>query len=224
MMAQRDDRGNTAGTLLDRRAAQTRAEIFDAAIELFLAEGFDDTSMTRVADAAGVSRRTLYRYFDTKDDIVFELPRQWLEVLNATIADRRDDEPTRDLVHRALRETAVHLERTRHDVLRGYAVLASSPSLVSRHGRSDAEWVARYLELMGPDVAGLEHEALLATTAAMALVAAQNAAIAVWAAQQPDADLLEMLAVVLEQVDSLWPDPCRHAPDRPEGPRPRPRR
>lgn len=216
MMAQRDIHGKTTGSsLLDRRAAQTRAEIFDAAIELFLAQGFDATSMDEVAEAAGLSRRTLYRYFDTKDDIVFELPRQWLEVLDATIAERREDEPTRDLLRRALRDTAVHIERTRHDVLRGYAVLASSPSLLSRHGRSDAEWVARYLELMGPDVTGLEHGALLATTAAMAFVAAQNAAIAIWAAQQPDADLLEMLEIVLEQIDPLWPEPCRHAPAHP---------
>ena len=62
--------------LVNRRAAQTRAEIVDAALELFTDQGFDATSMEQVAEAARVSRRTIYRYFPTKDDLVFESPRK----------------------------------------------------------------------------------------------------------------------------------------------------
>jgi AcrR family transcriptional regulator len=199
--------------LVNRRAAQTRAEIVDAALGLFATQGFDATSMDQVSEAAGVSRRTIYRYFATKDDLVFESPRKWLEVLNSTLATRGTDEPTRDVLRRALRDVARFIESDRDTVLAGFAILVSSPSLVARHGRSDAEWSARYLELIGPDVADQSDGPLLATTAAMALVAATNALIAVWAAGQPHTDLIAMTDTMFDQIDSLWPTPSRHPPN-----------
>jgi AcrR family transcriptional regulator len=195
--------------LVNRRAAQTRAEIVDSALELFAVQGFDATSMEQVADAAGVSRRTVYRYFPTKDDLVFESPRQWLAVLNRTLDNRTPGESTRSVFGRALLDVARFIELNRLTVLSQFSILTASPSLMSRHGRSDAEWSARYLELLGPDVADEPEGVLLATTAAMALVAAQNALIAVWAMSQPGADLVAMTETMLEQTDSLWPPAAR---------------
>lgn len=197
-------------SLADRRAAQTRAEIFDAAIDLFVEHGFDTTSMEDVASAAGVSRRTLYRYFATKDDIVFEAPRQWLEVLDGVLSDRREDEPTRDLFRRGLIEVAGFVEDHADAVLRAYSVVASSPALAARHGRSDAEWIARYVEEMAPDVASRKHGTLEAVTAATALVGAQNGLIAVWASQYQPNEVVRLMQMMLDQVDSIWPAPCRH--------------
>lgn len=200
------------GDLVNRRAAQTRAEIVDAALGLFASQGFDATSMEQVAEAACVSRRTVYRYFRTKDDLVFESPRKWLEVLNQTLDTRSSDEPTRDALRRGLRDVANSIESDRDTVLAGFSILVSSPSLMARHGRSDAEWTARYLELIAPDVADLPDGALLATITAMALVAATNALIAVWASGQPDSDLSTMTDTMLDQIDSLWPTPSRRPP------------
>jgi AcrR family transcriptional regulator len=195
--------------LVNRRAAQTRAEIVGAAMAVFAEQGFDATSMNDVASAAGVSRRTIYRYFETKDDLVFESPRRWLEVLNRVLDTRTAVESTRDLYHRALLAVARFIQDDAVSVLAGFAVLTSSPSLLARHGRSDAEWTTRYLELIGPDVADEPHGALLAATAAMSLVAAQNALIAIWAAGQPESDLIEMINVMLDQIDSVWPPGSR---------------
>jgi AcrR family transcriptional regulator len=197
-------RATTRNALTQRRVEETRTEIFQAAIDLFIAQGFDGTSMEDVASAAGVSRRTLYRYFGTKDDIVFEPPREWLGVMNEALASREEGETTRAVFRRALLAVAGHVERDAANVLRAYSVLASSPKLASRHGRSDAEWVERYMHLLAPDFAGQEHDLLKAMAAAMALVGAQNALIAAWASQHPKADLIEMTEVVLGQLDSVW--------------------
>ena len=204
-VTQRDDHGNS---LLERRAAQTRADIFEAAIDLFLEQGYDDTPMSAVAEAAGVSRRTLYRYFATKDDIVFEAPREWLEVFNSVVGERRPDEATRDLFRRALLEVAAYVGAHAPSVLKAYSVVMSSQELIARRGRSDMDWVMRYLELLGPDVADLEEGDLRAAVAAMALVGAQNALIVVWS-QRPDADVVAAMQLMLDQVDSVWPEPCR---------------
>jgi AcrR family transcriptional regulator len=47
-----------------------RNAIFDAAIETFAAKGFDETTVEEVAQAAGVSRRSFFRYFASKDDLL----------------------------------------------------------------------------------------------------------------------------------------------------------
>lgn len=58
------------GGLRERKKQRTRAAISDAAIALFIAEGYDNVPVTRVAEAAEVSRRTLFAYFPAKEDLV----------------------------------------------------------------------------------------------------------------------------------------------------------
>lgn len=180
-----------------------------AADALFRERGFDETSMTAVAEAAGVSRRTLYRYFPTKEDIVFESPREWLEVFEAVVATRRPRESTRDVIERALLTVAEHLVGQRDRIVEEFAILQSSTALRARRGRSDDEWIARYLELLAPDVADDPDGQLQAVVCAMALIGAQNALVAVWAAGPPDLDLADMAVRTLTQVDSVWPPSSR---------------
>jgi AcrR family transcriptional regulator len=54
--------------LRDRRRATTRQEIAEAALQLFERQGYDGTTVEQIADAAGVSLRTFYRYCSSKDD------------------------------------------------------------------------------------------------------------------------------------------------------------
>jgi AcrR family transcriptional regulator len=56
--------------LRERKKQQTWTAISDAALRLFLKRGFDSVSITEVAAAANVSRRTLFAYFPTKEDLV----------------------------------------------------------------------------------------------------------------------------------------------------------
>ncbi|GAA1082420.1 TetR family transcriptional regulator [Kitasatospora arboriphila] len=56
--------------LRERKKQRTRAAISDAAIALFLEHGFNQVSVAQVAEAAEVSKRTLFAYFPTKEDLV----------------------------------------------------------------------------------------------------------------------------------------------------------
>lgn len=56
--------------LRERKKQRTREKISNAAISLFVASGFDQVSVAEVADASEVSRRTLFAYFPTKEDLV----------------------------------------------------------------------------------------------------------------------------------------------------------
>ncbi|WUH90821.1 TetR family transcriptional regulator [Streptomyces sp. NBC_00433] len=56
--------------LRERKRARTHAAISDAAIALFLERGFDQVSVAEVAEAAEVSKRTVFAYFPAKEDLV----------------------------------------------------------------------------------------------------------------------------------------------------------
>lgn len=58
-------------TLMERRRQEAIEEIAHVAHELFLRDGFEATSVEAIAAAAGCSPRTFYRYFGTKEDVMF---------------------------------------------------------------------------------------------------------------------------------------------------------
>lgn len=57
--------------LEDRRADRTRPRVERAALDLFTRRGFENVTSDEVADAAGISRRTFFRYYATKADAVW---------------------------------------------------------------------------------------------------------------------------------------------------------
>ena len=68
---------------------QRRADILDRAWELFRARPWTELTMTDVAEASGLSKAALYRYFDTKEALFLEVEAarlgEWLEVLGAEL-------------------------------------------------------------------------------------------------------------------------------------------
>jgi AcrR family transcriptional regulator len=61
--------------VVGERGVRTRQAILDAAMNAFLAKGLHDTSVDEIADAADVSRATLYQYFESKEQLFVELIR-----------------------------------------------------------------------------------------------------------------------------------------------------
>ncbi|MER5261951.1 TetR family transcriptional regulator [Actinosynnema sp. NPDC002837] len=62
--------GGPAGGLRAQRKARTRRAIQEHALRLFLAQGYEQTTVEEIAAAAGVSHMTFFRYFPTKEAVV----------------------------------------------------------------------------------------------------------------------------------------------------------
>src|SRR6266542_2440064 len=70
--------------LRESKKLRTRQEIAERAMELFVARGFDHVTVTEVAAAAGVSEKTVFNYFPTKEDLFFdEVPAREAALLGA---------------------------------------------------------------------------------------------------------------------------------------------
>src|SRR4051794_13821626 len=64
------ERAVTALSLHDRKLRLVRAQLAEIALTPLLERGFDAVTMDDLANAAGISRRTYFRYFATKEDVV----------------------------------------------------------------------------------------------------------------------------------------------------------
>ena len=70
--------------LRETKKLRTRQEIADHAMRLFATRGFDHVPVAEVAVAAGVSEKTVYNYFPTKEDLFFdEVPRREAALVGA---------------------------------------------------------------------------------------------------------------------------------------------
>jgi AcrR family transcriptional regulator len=161
-------------TFVERRRRLIRDEIGRVAIELFAARGFDAVTVDDIADAAGTSQRTFFRYFATKDDIVLALARR----LDERLVDALDARPAQEGAVAALREAycaTSHVEPAeRERVLQVAKVLAEAPALRARaHGEyvgENGEIVARLAARMGLPVDDRRVRVPVATFAAVASV------------------------------------------------------
>jgi len=84
----------------ERKKAQTRKALADAALELFLARGFDQVGVKEVADAADVSVTTLFKHFPGKEALLFDEEENIEAALVAAVRDR----PAGRSIPAALRE------------------------------------------------------------------------------------------------------------------------
>ncbi|KUH84711.1 mycofactocin system transcriptional regulator [Mycobacterium sp. IS-1556] len=111
--------GSEAPHRVGRRRATTWAHISNVAIDMFAEHGFDEISVDDVAEAAGIARRTLFRYYPSKNalpwgDFDAHLERELLTDLDPSV-------PIRDALRTALlafntfdeAETARHRQRMR---------------------------------------------------------------------------------------------------------------
>jgi AcrR family transcriptional regulator len=78
----------TTPGLRERKKQQTREALRRAAWELFAERGYDATTLADIAEAAGVSTRTIFAYFPSKEDIVFCEFESMRDALGVALANR----------------------------------------------------------------------------------------------------------------------------------------
>lgn len=85
--------GPASSPLRERTRRAVRAELIDAAQDLFVAQGYEGTTVDQIAAAVGMSRRSFFRYFASKDDLVLGKYDAMADQLVEALHSRPSDEP-----------------------------------------------------------------------------------------------------------------------------------
>ncbi|MEU4837216.1 TetR/AcrR family transcriptional regulator [Nocardia testacea] len=90
--------------LREQKKRRTRQALVEAALRLFVAQGYDKTTVAQIAEAAHVSYTTFFNYFATKDEVVFADDDLYDGLLRAAFAAPQPGETPADLLLRAILE------------------------------------------------------------------------------------------------------------------------
>lgn len=183
-----------------RPEATTHAEIEQAAFALFRERGFARTTLEAIAEEVGVGRRTLFRYYQSKNDIPWGQFDRTLAGFRELLDGQPEDIPLHEAVHRAVVEFNRFPADAHPPHRERMALILTTPELqahsVLRYGdwrRVIAAYVARRLDVRPDDLVPklVGHVSL-----ALALTAYE-----VWLAD-PGADLLAVLDEGMSELSS----------------------
>ncbi|MGW4335014.1 acyl-CoA-like ligand-binding transcription factor [Rhodococcus koreensis] len=187
-----------------RPAATSAHELAAVAQRLFLTHGFEQTSVDDIAAEVGISRRTFFRYFPSKADVLWVESDAELARLCEQLSAGLPAEPYRTVVTRAV-IGALHVPEDQHEWARHRAQLVLSVPAVQVHAAArHAAWRAAATEFAGIR-SGEPATELFPTAVGYAVVAAVHAAHEFWLTN-PGVDLDEALARSLDLL--LPPEPA----------------
>lgn len=94
-----------------RKRRETLQRISEAALKLFVAKGYEATTLDEIAATAGISRRTFFYYFDSKEDILHAYVGSYADELKALVIENASAGAPLDIVREAvLQLVAPHRE------------------------------------------------------------------------------------------------------------------
>jgi len=114
--------------LRSRKQELVRNAILDAAITLFEKKGFDQTDVAEIAEAAGISKRSFFRYFATKDDLLARSIMEYGAVLVSAIRSATRESTDLEVIHQTLLAGVRYNEQPEARARQLIAISTSHPS------------------------------------------------------------------------------------------------
>jgi AcrR family transcriptional regulator len=191
--------------LRSRTRENVRVQIAEVAFNVFAERGFDAVTATEVAEAAGISRASFFRYFESKEDAVFVAQ----EELGAKIAGRLRERPAGEDAWSALRQSldpiiAVYRESPTQSLARLRLTRSTTKLRAHQLERFD-QWKqligAALAERLGVEIVDVGIEALVA-----AALASLGSASSRWAASDGADDLIELIDEAFGAIAGPFPE------------------
>jgi AcrR family transcriptional regulator len=206
---------------MSRWKPDAAGRLMTAAITLFGEQGYDETTIAEIAARAGLTKRTFFRYFADKREVLFSgsqhMERLWLEAVAAAPADA---DPLTAAT--AGFDPVAEMFTERHQYARMRArIIASNPELQERE-------LIKLQALAGAINTALAERGIspnAAILAAQATVTVFHVAFARWVQQDDPAAFRQLMDVSLKELRSVTaaqPQPA--GPSEPAGADPRARR
>ncbi len=156
--------------------------------------------MERIAESAGVSRSTVYRRYASKEDIVLEVPRQFLAAWDAAVEGVDPGTSLRETMQIGCLAVSTWIDDNAADVLTAYQALAAAPTL---QAADTSNWVERMIELITTHESDIELAS--AATIAGAYMGAIDTMMHVWVDGDGTTSVVDATREVLDLLEPILP-------------------
>ena len=189
--------------LRERKKEQTRRALEDAALDLFERQGFEHTTVEEIAAACDVSPRTFFRYFATKDQVLFGDDAEFTDML-ADLEHRPVDEAPLRSVRAFVDAKIESFADERERLVRRARVLAATPSLQFHGPHMELGKIEAVVDALArrDAAAGLEPRILELRLGVGVGFAAIRAALDTWIADGATGDLFAMVDEAFDRVEA----------------------
>ncbi|HUA09312.1 MAG TPA: TetR family transcriptional regulator [Candidatus Acidoferrales bacterium] len=114
-----------------KKKEHARATIQKEALRLFIDQGYDQTTVEQIAESAGVSPATVYRYFMSKEDLV--VTDDYDPLFVSSILERPAGEPLIDSIRAVMTGLLKYFERDRELLIARHELRRRTPALQAAH-------------------------------------------------------------------------------------------
>ncbi|WP_335975706.1 TetR/AcrR family transcriptional regulator [Streptomyces sp. CA2R106] len=186
-------------TLWDRTRQLASQEILETALRLFTEQGYDETTIAQIAREAGVSQRTLFRYFGTKEDLLGGGGQERFgQVLTAAVGAQPADADAWEVLRAGI-AALLALHDSREQALRRFRLLHNTASLRAGWLEKGLRFQEDLLPLIEPRMGagnkGAKARAVIATA-----FACLDAASMAWVADDGRGDIIDLYDECLTAV------------------------
>ncbi|MFC4947160.1 TetR family transcriptional regulator [Pseudonocardia sp. GCM10023141] len=190
--------------------AEVRRDLVAAAVQLFRSQGYEDTTVDDIAAAAGVGRRTFFRYFRSKEDAISPDHETALTRIAEIFATAHPTEPTGGLALRA-GETVFDLYTDDPGLsVERFALIREVPALRDRESASVDHYRRLFTRNLRGRLADTPDGDLRAAVIGAAVVAAHNLALRAWLAAGAPVSGIDALRARFRAVAGMLPvEPAR---------------
>ena len=186
--------------LRTRKKLRTRVALATAALELFEERGFDETTVDEIAAAADVSRRTFFRYFETKEDVFLVDPAGKLQIIEDELSRRDDGESTLAAIRRALLAIARDYAADEAFLRLQYRVGLREPKLVAHGYVYQVRWEDALARAVAVDLGVDAATDVRARVTAHVTVGAARTAVASWLSSPAGTDAVAVMDATFDLV------------------------
>lgn len=193
--------GSPNSSLRDRKKRAVRDAAAEAALTLFAAQGYDATTIDEIATQAGMSARTFFRYFATKDELITHTFATLGDDVVTNLSLRPAHEGTWGALRRAFDVVVTRLESDAGGIVI-MRIIYDTPNLYAKHLEKQARWRrsigSALLKRRATSLSGrLEAEAI-----AGAAIACLEAARVEWVRRD---GAIQLAAMIDEAMGALLP-------------------
>ncbi|MFB6891724.1 TetR family transcriptional regulator [Kitasatospora sp. NPDC056327] len=129
-----------AGSLAQRKRQLVEDELTEAAFRLLTTQGFDAVTVDEIAAGAGVSKRTFFRYFASKEDVIVRFLAELGTGIRAELAARPTAEPPSTALRHAVLVPLAACGEHGDRALRAVQLILRTPALHARLLERQTEW------------------------------------------------------------------------------------